>query len=177
MNSIAAKKYYYCYTCPKLIDDLHSHILTGHEAIEAEVTWVDSVMKLRFRVYTLLMFYKNNTTILTAILPQFELYGEYIYQEDFLEIVRSSELTTLPAIQRLEILCNAITELIFKAEAVRKTREELNDFEKEVKTEKREQKLADLRRRTKKWREKVKKREEERKAKELWDKGNNEGNF
>jgi hypothetical protein len=126
MYSNPTKKYFYCYTCPELVSNLHLHALTGHEIIEAEV--VDSFLnlKVRFRLYTLLMYYMNRKDLYSRITPLFEDYGEYISQEDFMRIIKQTinEPSVLIAMHNLEMLCQGIIQLIKKEEELVKLEEE-----------------------------------------------------
>jgi hypothetical protein len=154
MISSEIKKYYYCYTCPQLVKDLHIHALTGHEVIETELLDTKNFKKLRFRLYTLLMFYSSKKELMLKLTPLFENCAEYVAKEDFFKVIRQSmqDLTTLHALHKLEMLCDGITELIKKEEELIKL--EMEEIKKQQ--EKRERYLESHRKAVRKYREKKK---------------------
>jgi hypothetical protein len=134
MYSDPTKKYYYCHTCSQIAKDVHIHAQSGHQLIESQVIINNISLSVKFRYYTLLMFYKDDSELYNKLTPLFTKCTEYITKEDFFRIVRQAldDLSLLTALHRLEMLCYGIIELIQKEEDFKKEEAEkkLKDSEK-----------------------------------------------
>jgi hypothetical protein len=155
----STNKHYFCYTCTELVKDLPIHALNGHHIIEAEVIDNFFSLKVRFRLYTLLMYYITRKELYQKIAPLFQDYGEFITQDDFIRIIKQSmkDEEVLLAMHGLEMLCLGVVELIRKDLEVKK----LEQTEKRKEMEKEERRLDSHRKAVIKHREKKRQEKED----------------